>query len=84
MDSVASFSIDSRAIYVQANNENGPETIVNLDITDSPKGIYTLKIIPEVTSIGTYDKYNLIVNTEFDRRRAKNDIQALSGKQEFL
>lgn len=80
IDSVASFSINSRAIYIQTYNETDPETIINLYVTDSPKGIYTLRIIPETTTIGTYVKYNLIVNREYDHRRAKNNIQTLSGK----
>lgn len=71
IDSVARFSIGSRAVYSPDD-----KTYINLNVTDSPKGIYSLAIIPEVTSSGTQQKYSLVVDSEFDRRLWKNDIDS--------
>lgn len=72
VDSIEKFSDGSFAIYVPADGISYPEYVINLRLTDAPKGTYTLSIIPNNIGIGTYDKYNLVVNTEFSRRIAKN------------
>lgn len=72
VDSIEIFSDGSFAIYVPADGISSSEYVINLRLTDAPKGTYTLTIIPNHIGIGTYDKYNLVVNTEFSRRIAKN------------
>lgn len=67
IDSVARFSIGSRAIYSPDD-----KAYINLNVTNAPKGIYSLTVIPEVTSTGVQRKYGLHVDSEFDRRLMKN------------
>ncbi|XP_031633171.1 uncharacterized protein LOC116346974 [Contarinia nasturtii] len=70
IDSVKRFSNGSRAIYMP----NDQKFVIDLNITATPKGIYVLTIVPEITNSGTYEKYNLMVDSEFDRRTTKNEI----------
>lgn len=79
IDSVAGFSADSYAIYLPSEGDRNAELTINLSLLDSPRGIYTLTVIPDVVS-GTIDKYNLMVDTKFERHQTKNDINILSGK----
>lgn len=74
VDSIEGFSDDSFAIYVPADESSRPEYVINLRLSDAPKGTYVLKIMPKMFVDGTFDRYNLVVNTEFSRRIEKNDI----------
>lgn len=69
VDSVARFSIGSHVIYMPND-----ETIITLNVTDAPKGIYSFTIIPEITNVGAYEKYNLVIESEFDCRLKENAI----------
>lgn len=71
IDSVARFSIGSHAIYAPDD-----KITINLNVTDAPKGIYTLTILPEAGSAGQHQKYSLYVDAEFDRRLMRNDIDS--------
>lgn len=75
IDSVARFSIGSRAIYSPDD-----KAYINLNVTNAPKGIYSLTVIPEVTSTGVQRTYGLHVDSEFDRRLLKNcTIDSIGG-----
>lgn len=71
MNDVARFSIGSRVIYLSDD-----EAHINLNVTDSPRGIYTITVIPEITSSGVRKKYGLAIDSEFNRRLEKNDIDS--------
>lgn len=74
------FSPDSVAIYVPEDELNHPELIVNLNIADAPKGIYMLKIMPELMNSGMHSKYNLLVQTEFQRQSNSSQGATSNGK----
>lgn len=80
--SVRDFSNGSVAVYVPNNQYNNrPETIINLNVTNAPNGIYTLKIMPTTIENGTQDNfYNLLVNTEFVQLDEKDSIDTTAGK----
>lgn len=87
VNSVRDFSNGSVAVYVPNNQYNRPETIINLNVTDTPTGIYTLKIMPATTENGTQEEnfYNLLVNTEFiqlndDHNDKESDDGTATGK----
>lgn len=63
------------------NQFNRPGTIINLNVTDAPNGIYTLKILPATIENGTQDNYyNLLVNTEFVQLHEKDGADTATGK----
>lgn len=80
VDSVASFSTNSRAIYSPSEGDQYAYLTINLSLLDSPNGVYTLTVTPDIVS-GTFDKYNLEVETEYDRRPAKDSFDTSNGKQ---
>lgn len=67
VDSIERFSDGSFAIYVSADEASHPEYVINLRVSDAPKGVYTLTTIPKRLAGGFYSKYNLLVNTEFNQ-----------------
>lgn len=79
VNSVADFSTDSRAIYMPSEADKNAKLTINLSLLDSPNGVYTLTVTPDIVS-GTIDKYDLQVDTEYDRRQAENNIDISNGK----
>lgn len=83
-NSVRDFSNGSAAVYVPNNQHNRPEMIVNLNVTDAPNGIYTLKTVPAANGNGTQEHvYNLLVNTESVHLNEKYSVETATGKWEL-
>lgn len=81
VNAVRDFSNGSAAVYVPNNQYNRPEMIINLNVTDAPNGIYTLKIVPATIENGTQDHvYNLLVTTEFVHLNEKYSVETATGK----
>lgn len=83
INSVRKFSNGSVAVYVPNNQHNCPETIININVTDAPNGIYVLKITPVSTVEKTETRnnhYNLLVNTKFVQSHENEDIDTSTGK----
>lgn len=59
---------------------NQPELIADLNVSNAPTGVYTLKIIPQLLDSGTHKNYNLLINTEFDQLFNKESIDNPNGK----
>lgn len=84
-NAVRDFSNGSAAVYVPNNQHNRPELIVNLNVTDAPNGIYTLKIVPATIENRTQDHaYDLLVNTEFVHSNEKYSVETATGKYAIL
>lgn len=83
--SVRDFSNGSVAVYVPNNQHNNrPETIINLNVTNAPIGIYTLKTMPATVENGAQDNfYNLLVNTEFIQLDERDSMDTATGKSDF-
>lgn len=80
-NSVREFSNGSVAVYVPNNQHNYPETIINVNVTDTPTGIYTLKITPATVENETQNhRYNLLVNTEFVKIHENDSTERSTGK----
>lgn len=59
---------------------NQPELIANLNVSNGPTGVYTLKITPQLLDRESQENYNLLINTEYDQLSKKNAIDTPNGK----
>lgn len=85
VNSVRDFSKGSVTAYVPHKQLNCPETIVNLNVTNAPNGIYMLKIVPATLVNGTQGNYyNLHVNTEFVQVHETDSFETSPGKWTLL